>query len=172
MATVTPNNNWPVPTSTDFVKDGATAIESLGDAIDASVGTGLLAWTSWAPTLSGGWLNGNGTWTAVYSQVGKVVNVYGLFTVGTTTTKGLGMTVSLPVTGKASRLNSVFPIRSNQGAGSSLLGRMTSTTSFTVEAQDASGTYVGGGVAINGASVPQAWVTGQTISFLFTYEAA
>ena len=37
MATVTPIYNWPVPTSTDYVKDGATAIESLGDAIDASL---------------------------------------------------------------------------------------------------------------------------------------
>jgi len=37
MATVTPNYNWPVPQSTDFVKDGATAIEALGDAIDATV---------------------------------------------------------------------------------------------------------------------------------------
>jgi hypothetical protein len=37
MATVTPNFNWPVPTSTDLVKDGATAIEALGDSIDASM---------------------------------------------------------------------------------------------------------------------------------------
>ena len=36
MATTTPNYGWPVPTSTDLVKNGATAIESLGDAIDAS----------------------------------------------------------------------------------------------------------------------------------------
>lgn len=36
MATVTPNFNWPVPTSGDLVKNGATAIESLGDSIDAS----------------------------------------------------------------------------------------------------------------------------------------
>jgi hypothetical protein len=36
MATVTPNFNWPVPTSTDLVKDGATAIEALGDSIDGS----------------------------------------------------------------------------------------------------------------------------------------
>jgi hypothetical protein len=44
MATTTPNYGWPVPTSTDYVKDGATAIEALGDAIDATVfglGTGL-----------------------------------------------------------------------------------------------------------------------------------
>ena len=37
MATVTPNYNWPVPTSTDFVKDGADSIKDLGDAIDATV---------------------------------------------------------------------------------------------------------------------------------------
>lgn len=37
MATVTPNYNWPVPLSTDLVKDGADAIKDLGDAIDATV---------------------------------------------------------------------------------------------------------------------------------------
>jgi hypothetical protein len=37
MATTTPNFGWPVPTSTDLVKDGAVAIESLGDAVDASL---------------------------------------------------------------------------------------------------------------------------------------
>jgi len=37
MATTTPNYGWPVPTSTDYVKDGAVAIEALGDAIDATV---------------------------------------------------------------------------------------------------------------------------------------
>jgi hypothetical protein len=37
MATTTPNYGWPVPTSTDLVKNGATAIEALGDSIDASL---------------------------------------------------------------------------------------------------------------------------------------
>jgi hypothetical protein len=37
MATTTPNFGWPVPTSGDLVKNGATAIEALGDAIDASM---------------------------------------------------------------------------------------------------------------------------------------
>ena len=36
MATTTPNFGWTVPTSTDLVKNGATAIETLGDGIDAS----------------------------------------------------------------------------------------------------------------------------------------
>ena len=34
MATVTPNFNFPVPQSTDLVKDGATAIAALGTSID------------------------------------------------------------------------------------------------------------------------------------------
>lgn len=46
MATVTPNYSWPVPTSTDYVAQGAVAIEALGDAIDATVfaggGSGLV----------------------------------------------------------------------------------------------------------------------------------
>jgi len=37
MATTTPNFGWTVPTSSDLVKNGATAIEALGDAIDASL---------------------------------------------------------------------------------------------------------------------------------------
>jgi hypothetical protein len=36
MATTTPSFGWSVPTSSDLVKNGATAIETLGDAIDAS----------------------------------------------------------------------------------------------------------------------------------------
>ena len=36
MATTTPNFGWAVPTSTDLVKNGATAIETLGDSVDAS----------------------------------------------------------------------------------------------------------------------------------------
>ena len=36
MATTTPNFGWTVPTSSDLVKNGATAIETLGDAVDAS----------------------------------------------------------------------------------------------------------------------------------------
>lgn len=39
MATVTPNYGWSVPTSTDYVKDGASAIETLGDSVDSTLYT-------------------------------------------------------------------------------------------------------------------------------------
>ena len=41
MATTTPTYSWPVPTSTDYVADGAVAIEALGDAIDTTLSTAL-----------------------------------------------------------------------------------------------------------------------------------
>ncbi len=37
MATTTPNFGWTVPTSSDLVKNGAVAIETLGDSVDASL---------------------------------------------------------------------------------------------------------------------------------------
>ena len=39
MAGTTANNSWPYPESSDFVADGATAIENLADAIDTDLGT-------------------------------------------------------------------------------------------------------------------------------------
>ena len=41
MATTTPNYGWSVPTSTDYVADGAVAIETLGDSVDSTLYTAL-----------------------------------------------------------------------------------------------------------------------------------
>jgi hypothetical protein len=40
----TANNGWPYPESTDFVADGATAIENLADAIDADFPSTIPGW--------------------------------------------------------------------------------------------------------------------------------
>jgi hypothetical protein len=60
MATTTPNYGWDVPTSTDYVKDGASAIEILGDDIDATLysvtggkNVGLVAINSTTITTAG-----------------------------------------------------------------------------------------------------------------------
>ncbi len=171
MATTTPNNGWPVPTSTDYVKDGASAIESLGDAIDTSVGTGLLAWTSWAPTLSGGWLNGNGVWTAKYAQIGKIVHVAANFVVGSTTTKGTSLLVNLPITANADRI--INFVSNNTVAGSSLnvlLGINNSNTTIQMRVLNASATYLTHGQVT--ATVPATWATGDELNMAFTYQAA
>jgi hypothetical protein len=74
----TANNNWPYPESTDLVKDGATAIENLADAIDTTLGVytpvDLGAWTSYTPTLKQSSTTVTATVNyAKYKQLGKTV---------------------------------------------------------------------------------------------------
>jgi hypothetical protein len=57
MATTTPNYGWTVPTSSDLVKNGATAIETLGDSVDDSL------------------------WSSGYGQAGKNKIINGDFTI-------------------------------------------------------------------------------------------
>jgi hypothetical protein len=171
MAGTTTNNAWAYPTSTDYVKDGATAIQTLASAIDTSVGTGLLAWQTWAPTFSGGWTNGNGTWTARYVQLGKTVHVAASFTIGSTTSKGTTMTVSLPVTMFNAGLDSSLHGRCNiAGTVFTLQKTTVTTTTVTLGALAATGSYVQfSGVT---SAIPAAWATGDTIIFGMTYQAA
>lgn len=79
MATVTPNYSWPVPTSTDLVKDGATAIEALGDAIDATVfGLPTAALTLISSTTIGSAVASvsvNDCFSATYTNYLAIVNV-------------------------------------------------------------------------------------------------
>jgi hypothetical protein len=85
MATVTPNYNWPVPTSTDFVKDGAASIEALGDAIDATVfglpsgGLTLINATSFSAVAS---QSINNVFTSTYQNYEIRLNVTAKSTLG------------------------------------------------------------------------------------------
>jgi len=172
MATTTPNNGWPVPTSTDYVKDGATAIEALGDAIDTSVGEGLLAWQSWAPTLAAGWSNtrgGAGTWNAAYCQIGKTVIVYGQYILGAAGNAGANMQITLPVAG--TRTGIMFTGRATIAGSNYLLsGRTVTGSVMTLEVINAAATYAT--VAQLNTTVPATWATGSNFTFNLTYEAA
>lgn len=172
MATTTPINGWPVPTSTDLVTNGATAIESLGDAIDAAVGSGLQSWTSWTPTLSGGWANGNGVWTAKYAQLGERVIAVGYFVVGSTTTRGTGLDVNLPGTAATTQnINGIAWCGTTSTSGfSPLMVRPATTTSVNLFALNSAGTYLAAGSVTTTA--PITWATNSVISFTFIYEAA
>jgi hypothetical protein len=174
MATVTTNNGWDIPQSTDYVKLGADAIAALGQDIDTSVGTGLLTWQTWSPTLSVGWANGNGVWTAKYAQLGKLVFVRGRFVLGSTTTKGTGLVVSLPVTAAA---NQTFTVNAGlnfatvaAAATNLLMGYLTGTNALSLFAIGTAGTYANRAQIT--ATIPGTWATGDEINFAFTYEAA
>ena len=173
MATVTPLNNWPVPTSTDLVKDGAVAIEALGDAIDASVGSGLLAWVTYAPTYTNVTVGAGGVTTlAKFCQIGKTVHVKVLFTLGTGSAVSGRIGISLPVTAANNNLD-----RALNSCG--LLAGAVSATGFVaigatnradLYALVASGTYV---TNTNiSSTIPGTWASGSSFSATFTYEAA
>lgn len=98
MAT-TSNNGWTVPVSTDLVRNGATAIKTLGDSIDASVGK--LTYTSFTPTISGtgsGWsLGTGGAASGSYCQIGKTVFLDAQISLGTGPSAGSGaFAIALP----------------------------------------------------------------------------
>jgi hypothetical protein len=101
MATTTPNYGWAVPTSTDLVKDGATAIETLGDAIDASMNTALgtkkagmvlLNTTSFSGVSS---QSVNDVFSATYKNYRIIINVLGSGSGG----GGFGTNLRLRVSG-------------------------------------------------------------------------
>jgi hypothetical protein len=170
MATTT-NNGWETPDDTDLVKDGALAMRTLGNGIDTSVGTGLLAWQTWAPTLSSGWLNGNGTYDAKYCKIGKIIHWRVAFTVGSTTTKGTGMVMSLPVTAAAT--NSPVSTQGFLVTGSTryIASVLTNnTTSVNIGTTVASATYATWNTMT--ATTPFTWGTGDIVVVAGTYEAA
>lgn len=104
MAGTTTNNGWDYPSSSDLVTDGALNIQTLATDIDTSVGTGLLAWTSYTPVLTASTTNptiGNSVWDAAYCKIGKTVHVRIKLTLGSTFSAGSGAYIfSLPVTPK------------------------------------------------------------------------
>jgi hypothetical protein len=174
MATTT-NNGWETPDDTDLVKDGALAMRTLGQEIDTSVGTGLLAWQTWAPTLSNTWANGNGVWNAKYCQIGKTVHVAASFTLGTTTTKGASVAqVSLPVAAATTTrpfISTPCPITVAGGSGFlawvAIAGNTSTASFFTF---NASATYLTRNNVIS--TVPGVWATNDVIQMAFSYEAA
>jgi len=171
MATTT-NNGWETPDDTDLVKDGALAIRTALNGVDTSVGTGLLAWQSWSPTLSGGWANGNGVWTAKYAKLGKLVFANGSFVVGSTTTKGTNLNVSLPVTAATNAAATNVSTNTVAGTATYLLWNTVDPGSQIVSffAVNASATYATR-TAIT-STLPATWATGDIIRFNVVYEAA
>jgi hypothetical protein len=163
MATTT-NNGWVTPDNTAYVKDGASAIRSLGQSIDTSVGTGLLAWTAYTPTLTAVTV-GNGTLTAKYLKLGKTLHIMINFTLGSTSAVGSQPQFSLPA-----GLTTTFPLFQPVGVGNiSISGGQYNTQVFTYTSsaiypllQTANTTYVG--IADVTATVPATFNNGSVIS--------
>jgi hypothetical protein len=175
MATTT-NNGWATPDDTSLVKDGASAIRTLGSAIDTSVGTGLLAWTAYTPTFTNLTV-GNGTLNFAYAKLGKTVFVRGVFTFGSTSSvTGVGVNISIPVASNAGiSTNHIFGFVGFFKPGTnSVVGSGAYATSTTVQLRPSvsSGAYVE--MTNMSSTVPFTWAsaTGDNLKINFTYEAA
>jgi hypothetical protein len=241
MAT-TPNFSWPTPDNTDLVKNGALAIRTLGDAIDASlvdleggttdqvlaknsntdmdfkwvtsddanaiqnaivdakgdliaatandtparlaVGandlvltaasgetTGLKytgAWTSYTPTLTNLTL-GNGNLDARYRQIGKMVDVYFRFALGSTSAVGTSPSFTLPVNGVSNSL--IFNAYFQDFGTNTFIGNLNyNGTSMTIFCANVAGTHPS--FASVTATVPFTWTTNDFIHAIFSYEVA
>ena len=93
-----------------------TYVRSGGSWVDIT--TGGASWSSYVPTIGGGFSIGNGTQVARYLQSDKIVYVKIDITTGSTTTIGNGLTFTLPSTpvdsvvgtGFMRRYNKAYPI--------------------------------------------------------------
>ena len=97
MATTT-NNGWTTPNDTDLVRNGASAIRSLGSAIDSALGK--TSYTSLTPSSTGtGWVLGTGnSASGNYCQLGKTVFFDGIIQFGSSATAGSGtLSIDLPI---------------------------------------------------------------------------
>lgn len=172
MATTT-NNGWATPDDSDPFKQGASAIRTLGSAIDTSVGTGLLAWTSYTPTFTG-FTKGNATVDFRYVKLGKFVNVRGAVTLGTTSAMTGPLDFSLPFNASAITIGYAFGIASfwtplSYGTVISVGNAGT----MRIQLLNTAGTYAtGSDVSSSAPFGAGAWTSGKQFFCNFTYEAA
>jgi hypothetical protein len=169
MAGTTTNNGWDYPTSTDLLKDGALAIQTLATDIDTSVGTGLLAWTAFTPTFTNFTL-GNGTVNFARCQIGKTVHVRYQITLGTTSIMGTAPTFALPITpianmGQAFYGSVYLDTGVNYTVGTLWL---TNVANFAVLRTD----FAFPTLLVVNSTTPFTWGNGDFISGTFTYQAA
>lgn len=172
MATTTTNNGWDIPQSTDLVKDGATAIATLGQDIDTSVGTGLLAWTAFTPTLTNITKGTGPTEAYHYAQLGKIVIARYKLVLGTSGAVTGLMTFTLPVTASSNAVNQITNVLLSDSGTTLNPGTATiaTTTTVTLQAQNAGGTYLYS--VATSATIPFTWAVNDGVYFTLIYQAA
>ena len=143
-----------------LIKDGNV------DGIDVSA---LGTWQDWTPTLTNA-TQGNGTITARYVQIGKLVVGMFTFTLGSTSAISGDMNITLPVTGATTGFNLASLSFIENGVKDVKGFPVLTTTLCYLRAQKANTTYVEN--AYLSSSVPFTWGTNDNIILGFSYEAA
>jgi hypothetical protein len=106
-------------------------------------------------------------------QIGKTVIARGSFVVGSTTTKGSSLTVSLPVTANTNAIQTTSPASNATVAGTStyqLAGFIDTTTTLQMYAPNVSATYLTRSSITS--LIPATWATSDSFRFQVIYQAA
>ena len=128
------------------------------------------AWVAYTPTLSNITLGSGGTSSFFYQRVGKMVNVRGRITLGTSGALSGVATFTLPVNAiTADQFWQSGTILNDSGTFYAGVVRVGTSTA-TVLALNASATYT---TAVNTAlNIPFTWAVGDILNVGFSYEAA
>lgn len=174
------------PLSTDLLTspDHATQHANINDAVEAleakvAIGNTVLGtYTAYTPTFTNLTV-GNGTSSARFSRVNNVVDYYGYFILGSTSSVTGAINLTLPVTGNAiyGTINGI-PMGDLQMFDTSAatwfkgeLFSISSTTATRTRIWTTSGTNVINNSSPN-ATAPFTWTTGDQLLWNITYEAA
>jgi hypothetical protein len=150
-----------------YLKD-TNSTEYYSGSAWVAVGASNPSWTTWTPTINN-LTQGNGTLTARYIQVGKVVNFFISFTFGSTSSMTGAMNFSLPVS-SSQNIFTIYGIADDVGnVGYPLFAQVESNTAY-VRAINTSGTYAS---ATNvSATIPFTWGNTDRFNFSGSYEVA
>jgi hypothetical protein len=126
-------------------------------------------WTSYTPTFTNFTL-GNGTVTAKYCKIGKVVFVHARIVWGSTTSTGSYPIMSLPVNSVTSGYFTGTADLQDAGT-TNYMGKIyiDSATGVWPSVDATGGTYAGYGVT--GPTIPMTWTTNDGMIYNFYYEA-
>jgi hypothetical protein len=182
MATMTPKSTYTAKGSIAAATAASTpANVSVGanDTVlvaDSTASTGVAwkssttryPWTSYTPS-TGNMTVGNGTLVGRYQQIGKLVNVFVKFTLGSTSAIATTPYFSLPVTGLQSNI-AVYGQLSDNAVKDYPSFSFMNTANLFLSAMGAGGVYADASAV--SATQPFTWGTGDNFTFQFSYEAA
>jgi hypothetical protein len=143
---------------------------TAGQVLTATDLNDIATWTSYTPAFAGGVTVGNGTWSAAYAIVNKILFFQGTFTLGTTSAITGAVTLTLPdsrtfpsaneeILGNARFSVASTPFDFYGGVGES------STTAVRIFVYETAGTYLD---RVNlSATVPQTWQSTNTMSISY-----
>jgi len=138
---------------------------------DSTAATGLKyqgAWQTYTPT-TGNLTVGNGTLTGRYRQVGKQIDCFVQFTLGSTSAIATTPYFSLPVTAAQDKW-SITGRLTDAGVSNYLAFADVNTANAFLGALGTAGTY--GNQPTVTATAPFTWATSDFFTFSFSYEAA